>query len=108
MSQKAFSKRNGDEATDLQFRRWSRNGADRRRKFGRQAQERSRRLQLNFQRMSFINKSSNLELARGLKSEGAGSSKLGSWRNSAEGTNDNTVRNNDGQSSAVRDILWCA
>lgn len=104
MSQKAFSKGNGDEPAERQFRRWSRNAADRRRKSGRQAQERSRRLQLNLQMMSFNNKSSNLKLARG----GAGSSNLECWRNSAELTNGNTVRNNHGQSSAVRDILWCA
>lgn len=100
MSQKAFSKRNGDEPAEQQFRRWSRNAADRRRKSGRQAQERSRRLQLNLQMMSFNNKSSNLKLARG----GVDSSNLEGWRNSAESTNGNTVRNNHGQSSAVREI----
>ena len=99
MSQKAFTTKNDDTFTEQQTRRWRRNEAGRRRRYGRQTQERPVTFQLNNKML----KSRGLKSSRALQSEGAGSSHSGSRRNCV--AHGNKTEENGGQSSAVRDIL---
>ena len=94
MNQKAFSSKSDGISTEQQAHRWRRNEAGRRRKYGRQTQERSGTFQL---------KSRDLKSSRGFQSEGAGSSHAGSQRNCT--SRGNKTGENGDQSCAVRDIL---